>query len=202
MSRVLRYAMTVLRSLGCKVAVNGSSAWTGRWIATSVRIVIRSGGRIVLGRNARIGEYSRVIVGQGSMLSIGARTSIERGGELTAVNGAHVAIGTDTYVGNFCNIRSDESIQIGDHCYIAQFVSVIDGGYNLRAETGRISREDYETKGVHIGHNVWLGVGVIVLPGVSIGDGAVVGAGAVVTKDIPPRSIAVGNPARVTSVRP
>ena len=202
MIRVLRYAMAVLRSIGCKVAVNGSVAWTGRWIATSARIIIRRGGKILLGRNARIGEYTRVIVGPGSVLAIGPRTAIERGGELTAVYGARVAIGADTYVGSFCNIRSDDSIQIGNGCYIAQFVSVIDGGYKLTAETGRISREDYETKSVRIGHNVWLGVGVIVLPGVSIGDGAVLGAGAVVTKDIPARSIAVGNPARVTSVRP
>ena len=50
---------------------------------------------------------------------------------------------------------------------------------------------------VHIGRNVWLSAGVIVLPGVTIGDNAVIGAGAVVTKDIPADVVAVGNPARV-----
>lgn len=45
--------------------------------------------------------------------------------------------------------------------------------------------------------NCWLGGGVIVLPGVTIGDGSVIGAGSVVTKDIPPDSVAVGNPCRV-----
>lgn len=45
--------------------------------------------------------------------------------------------------------------------------------------------------------DVWLGAGVIVLPEVTIGEGAVIGAGAVVTKDIPPHSVAVGNPAKV-----
>lgn len=45
--------------------------------------------------------------------------------------------------------------------------------------------------------NVWLGGGVIVLPGVSIGENSVVGAGAVVTRNLPGNVVAVGNPARV-----
>jgi maltose O-acetyltransferase len=50
---------------------------------------------------------------------------------------------------------------------------------------------------IHIGNNVWLGGGTIVLPGVSIGDNSVVGAGAVVTRSLPANVVAVGNPARV-----
>lgn len=54
---------------------------------------------------------------------------------------------------------------------------------------------------VKIGNNVWLGYGVLVLPGVTIGENSIVGAGSVVTKDIPPNSIAAGNPARVLKER-
>jgi len=50
---------------------------------------------------------------------------------------------------------------------------------------------------ITIKNDAWLGAGVIVLPGVTIGEGAIIGAGAVVTKDIPPYTISVGNPARV-----
>ncbi|CAN8070770.1 unnamed protein product [Agarophyton chilense] len=50
---------------------------------------------------------------------------------------------------------------------------------------------------VTIGSNVWLGGKAIILPGVTIGEGSIIGAGSVVTKDIPPFSMAVGNPARV-----
>ena len=50
---------------------------------------------------------------------------------------------------------------------------------------------------IAIGDDVWLGGGVIVLPGVTIGDAAVIGAGSVVTRNIPPRVLAVGNPCRV-----
>ena len=50
---------------------------------------------------------------------------------------------------------------------------------------------------VHIGENVWVGAGAVILPGVSIGNDSVIGAGSVVTKDIPANVVAVGNPCRV-----
>jgi len=49
---------------------------------------------------------------------------------------------------------------------------------------------------VHIGHDVWIGHGAIVLPGRSIGTGAVIAGGAIVTKDVPAYTIVGGNPAR------
>ena len=52
-------------------------------------------------------------------------------------------------------------------------------------------------KPVHIGNDCWFGANVVVCPGVTIGDGCVIGAGAVVTRDIPPRTFAAGNPCRV-----
>ena len=53
------------------------------------------------------------------------------------------------------------------------------------------------THPVHIGDNVWICTGALILPGVTIGAGSIIGAGSVVTKDIPPHSLAVGNPCRV-----
>lgn len=54
---------------------------------------------------------------------------------------------------------------------------------------------------VAIGSDVYIGAGAIVLPGVTIGDGCIIGAGAVVTRDVPPMSVAAGNPARVIGPR-
>ena len=52
-------------------------------------------------------------------------------------------------------------------------------------------------KDVHIGENVWIGAGAIIMPGITIGKNTVIGAGSIVTKDIPENCIAVGNPCRV-----
>ena len=53
------------------------------------------------------------------------------------------------------------------------------------------------THPVTIGDNVWICTAATVLPGVNIGEGSIIGAGSVVTKDVPPRCLAAGNPCRV-----
>ena len=57
--------------------------------------------------------------------------------------------------------------------------------------------EDLTSQPVTVGNRCWIGGGAILLPGVTIGDGTTVGAGSVVTKSLPPRSIAAGNPCRI-----
>ena len=68
--------------------------------------------------------------------------------------------------------------------------------YRLKAPDGAPQRVCY-AKPVVVGNDVWLGANVVICPGVTIGDGCVIGAGSVVTRDIPPRSFAAGNPCRV-----
>ncbi|MFN1140909.1 acyltransferase [Serratia quinivorans] len=59
----------------------------------------------------------------------------------------------------------------------------------------------YVIKDTHIGDNVWLGINVIILPGVTVGEGAIIQAGSVVVKDIQPYAIAGGHPATPFSQR-
>jgi acetyltransferase-like isoleucine patch superfamily enzyme len=60
-----------------------------------------------------------------------------------------------------------------------------------------IVHQGYSVKEIVVEDGVWIGAGAIVTAGVHIGRNAVVGAGSVVTKDVPPYSVAIGNPARV-----
>jgi maltose O-acetyltransferase len=86
-------------------------------------------------------------------------------------------------------------ITIGDDVQIGPNVQLLTPTHPLEPGARRDKWEAAQP--ITIGDNVWLGGGVIVLPGVTIGADAVVGAGAVVTKDLAPGSVAVGNPARV-----
>jgi acetyltransferase-like isoleucine patch superfamily enzyme len=81
-------------------------------------------------------------------------------------------------------------IEIGENCQIAYDTVIMDTDeHPISGGNG--------PQAVLIGNNVWIGTRAIVLKGVTIGDGAVIGAGAIVTRDVPARTVAVGQPARV-----
>jgi acetyltransferase-like isoleucine patch superfamily enzyme len=105
-------------------------------------------------------------------------------------------------IGKFCSIAFD-SVQIylgGNHH--TEWITTYP--FNKIPDFPTLNNiQDYPTtKGdVIIGNDVWIGRNVIILSGVKIGDGAVIGAGSVVTKDVPPYSVVVGNPASIVKKR-
>jgi maltose O-acetyltransferase len=112
--------------------------------------------------------------------------------------GENLRIGPRTFI-NYGLVALDvAAIEIGADCQIGPNVQLLTAFHPVEAEPRRAKLE--AAAAIAIGDNVWLGGGVIVLPGVTIGDDTVVGAGAVVTKDLPPGVLAVGNPAR--EIRP
>lgn len=148
----------------------------------------------------QLGRYVRVagrpFVLNAGIMTIGERTIIQSTtvrSELIAYSGGRLEIGPRTWIHYGCSIAAHESIRIGADCHIGPYTNIIDNAYH--------DIEDHlatpPSLPVIIGDNVWIGTRVIILPGVTIGDRAVIGAGAVVTKDVPSRSVAAGNPARV-----
>ncbi|MFI6077524.1 sugar O-acetyltransferase [Actinoplanes sp. NPDC051343] len=109
--------------------------------------------------------------------------------------------GYQTFVGartfaNFGLISLDvATVTIGDDVQIGPNVQLLTALHPVDPTPRRAKWE--AAKPITIGHNVWLGGGVIVLPGITVGDDTVVGAGAVVTRDLPPGVVAAGSPARV-----
>lgn len=109
--------------------------------------------------------------------------------------------GINTHIGNhfYSNFNltlvDDTDIYIGDNVLIGPNVVLATANHPVRPDIRRKAAQ-YNLP-IHIGNNVWLGAGVIVVPGVSIGDNTVVGAGSIVTKDLPADCVAFGNPCRV-----
>jgi len=109
--------------------------------------------------------------------------------------GYRIRVGARTFV-NYGLVALDvASIAIGDDVQIGPNVQLLTPTHPIDPDTRRAKWEAAEP--IAIEANVWLGGGVIVLPGVTIGKNTVVGAGSIVTKDLPPNVVAAGNPARV-----
>lgn len=109
--------------------------------------------------------------------------------------GTNLHIGEGTFVNYNLTALDVADIRIGKNCQLGPNVQLLTPIHPLEPQPRRAGWEAAEP--ITIGDNVWIGGGVTVLPGVSIGADSVIGAGAVVTKDVPARSVAVGNPARI-----
>jgi maltose O-acetyltransferase len=113
--------------------------------------------------------------------------------------GSTLHVGTRTFI-NFGLMALDVApITIGDDVQIGPNVQLLTPTHPLDPDLRRAKWEAAEP--IVLADNVWLGGGVIVLPGVTVGENTVVGAGAVVTMDLPGDVVAVGNPARIIRSR-
>ena len=109
--------------------------------------------------------------------------------------GYQIHIGARTFV-NFGLMALDVArIVIGDDVQIGPNVQLLTPTHPTDAELRRAKWEAAEP--ITIGDNAWLGGGAIVLAGVIVGENAIVAAGAIVTRDVPPNTVVMGNPARV-----
>jgi maltose O-acetyltransferase len=109
--------------------------------------------------------------------------------------GDQLRIGARTFVNFGLTALDVATITIGDDVQIGPSVQLLTPTHPVDPELRRSKLE--AALPITIGDNVWLGGGVIVLPGVSIGANTVVGAGSVVVRDLRANVVAVGNPARI-----
>jgi maltose O-acetyltransferase len=118
--------------------------------------------------------------------------------ELVVERGAELSVGRRTLINYGTSVVARQRVTIGSECLIGTHCMIMDTAFHEVDPERRL--EPPAARPISIGDNVWLGARVVVFPGVTIGDGSVVGIGSIVTRDIPPRSLAFGVPARV--VRP
>lgn len=109
--------------------------------------------------------------------------------------GKHIHMGKGVYANSNFTVVDDGDVFIGDFVMFGPNVTIATAGHPIRPDL-REKALQYNIP-VHIGNNVWVGAGAIILPGITIGDNSVIGAGSVVTKDIPENVVAVGNPCKI-----
>jgi maltose O-acetyltransferase len=111
------------------------------------------------------------------------------------VGGPDLSIGRKCFVNYGCFFDVSAPIEIGDDCYIGMQTLICTSTHDMGDSDRRAGRLRAES--VRIGHGVWIGARVTILPGVTIGDGCVIGAGSTVLRDCKPDSVYAGTPARL-----
>jgi acetyltransferase-like isoleucine patch superfamily enzyme len=151
---------------------DGTVVSTGAIVFAGTRI----GARVIVGDQSCVRERvtvgDDVVVGRGSWI------------ENDSVVGAMTKIQADAYITAYSTLE--------EHVFIAPCVVTTNDNF-----MGRTERRHALVKGPTIRRGARIGGGAVLCPGVEIGEEAFVGAGAVVTKDVAPRMMVVGNPARV-----
>jgi len=142
---------------------------------------------IAIGENVNIGTFCRVAV------------SVSFGNyKCKSKRKVRLKIGNNVHIGNNAFIIANNNIEIGNDVIMAPYVYISDhihGFYDIKKSLHDQPLTDDGV--VKIGDNVFIGIKASILPNVVIGKRSVIGANAVVTKDVPPYSVVVGNPAKV-----
>jgi acetyltransferase-like isoleucine patch superfamily enzyme len=151
---------------------DGTIVSTGAIVFAGSRI----GARVILGDQSCVRE--RVLIGDDVVLGRGSLV------ENDTTIGALTKIQAEAYITAYSTLE--------DEVFIAPCVVTTNDNY-----MGRTEARHAAIKGPTIRRGARVGGGAILCPGIEVGEEAFVGAGAVVTKDVPPRMLVVGNPARV-----
>jgi acetyltransferase-like isoleucine patch superfamily enzyme len=179
------------------------------------RAIMRMEGMVAVEKGVRIRFADHIRLGKGVYLDegaylhacpdgieIGDGTYLMHHAELHVYNfrdlpHAFIKIGRDSLIGEFNVLRGQGGITIGDRVYTSPLVQLVAVNHVFADPARPFVEQGITAQGIIVEDDVWIGSGAIVTDGVHIGRGAVVAAGAVVTRDVPPRSVVAGIPARV-----
>lgn len=166
---------------------------------------IEKGVRIRFARNVEL--HHGAYLDQGVYLHacpngirIGADSLVMHGSVLHVYNfrgipHSGISIGKKSLIGELNVIRGQGGVTIGDRVYTSPMVQLLAVNHLFDGD-GPFIDQGITAEGITIEDDVWIGAGATVTDGVTVGHGAVVAAGSVVTRDVPPRTLVAGSPAR------
>ena len=180
----------------------------GGWIRKR-RAVLEFMQNARIGTDFSCGPYARCKNATGNPDNVLIGNHVEILGQIVVEDTGHITIGDYVTIRGNSVIGAVDSIMIGNYVIISSNVIIYDNNNHPTsvADRKRMLESGFysplwlwqrsKASPVRIGNHVWIGKRAIILKGVTIGDGSIVGMGAVVTKDVPPNSLAVGNPAKI-----
>ena len=139
-------------------------------------------------------HYSELILNENSELIIEDNFSLYQGASIYLAPNAKMLVKGRSYINTNTQINCFEYIEIGRDTIISDDVRIQDSDNHVVIENGVLKQSN---KPIVIGDKCWTGKNAIILKGVRIGNGAIVAAGSVVIKDVPPKALVAGNPAKV-----
>lgn len=165
--------------------------------------------QVVLSKGCKLGARVRIDPGSQGLVKINKNAWISTDVEIQT--NSQIFIGNGTTIQRRCTING--STKLGSGCILAPNVFISSGTHHfqvyphlpIRTQEKIISEGRSPIKSIDrpvwIQDDCWLGTNTVVSPGITIGKGSIIGANSVVTRNIPPYSIAAGNPARLIKKR-
>lgn len=179
----------------------------GKGIHYSVDVNV-SEGFFSIGTGSSIGKFSILVIPKKTKLIIGSSSYIGRYVEIGPAP-SEIVIKNNITIQDRCMLLG--KIQINSNTIIGPNVFISSGQHHfnqippmpIRMQDNLVlsSKLKYDHKKVTLEEDCWIGTYSVIMPGVTIGKGSIIGAGSIVTKNIPPYSIAVGNPCQVIKKR-
>jgi acetyltransferase-like isoleucine patch superfamily enzyme len=219
----LRRQASSLRRYVWEQTIMGLCGWVPTVVgiglrALAYRLILSMEGLVAIENGVRLRFTDHIRLGRGVYLDegaylhacpggieIGENTLVMHHAELHVYNfrdlpHAGIRIGRDSLIGEFCVIRGQGGVAIGDRVYLSPLVQLAAVDHVFSDPTRPFVEQGITAQGITVEDDVWIGAGALIMDGVRIGTGAVVGAGAVVTHDVDPHTVVVGVPARAVKV--
>jgi acetyltransferase-like isoleucine patch superfamily enzyme len=203
------FEQLVLESLGWVPALPGIGIR-----ALAYRAILKMNGAAAIERSVRIRYASNIELDHGVYLDqgvylhacpkgirIGRDTLVMHGSVLHVYNfrgipHSGITIGDQSLIGEYNVIRGQGGVRIGHRVYTSPMVQILAVNHVFDDANRPFIDQGITAMGITIEDDVWIGSGAIVTDGVTIGAGSVVAAGSVVTRDVPPRTLVAGSPAK------
>ncbi|RXZ01498.1 acyltransferase [Fictibacillus sp. S7] len=187
-----------LKSLGFKK--RGKILFFGKGVKIKHKNFIELGNGVTIEDYVLLDGLSREGLILGDNVKVGSYSIIACSGNLTNL-GKGIRIKSNSGIGDFCFFGAAGGISIGSNVIMGQNVRFHSENHNFDRIDIPIKEQGVTNKGIFVGDDCWIGSGVVFLDGVQVGEGCVIGANSLVNKDIPPYSVAVGNPVKVIKNR-